>query len=143
LRGRRGPRPGRGRETTAHALLDREALCLRNGQSRGGPSGADLRRPRLHARVRGRAFLPRAARRSHLGRDERNPAAHHRPRPAEARPRRPVTRTTLRARSRFLIAAVFTVAVLAGCGRDATESRPGGGRNVLNIYNWSDYVAPD
>src|SRR5690606_12178311 len=99
--------------------------------------------PRLHARVRGRAFLPRAARRSHLGRDERNPAAHHRPRPAEARPRRPVTRTTLRARSRFLIAAVFTVAVLAGCGRDATESRPGGGRNVLNIYNWSDYVAPD
>ncbi len=51
----------------------------------------------LHARLRGRPLLPGAARRPDLGGHERDPAADHRPRPAQAR-RRTVPRLGVVAR---------------------------------------------
>src|SRR5262249_22298892 len=63
-----------------------QALRLGDGQPRRRPRGADLRRPRLYARERRRALLPRAARRPHLGRHQRDPAPDHRQRPLQARP---------------------------------------------------------
>ncbi len=58
----------------------------------GWPTGrCRLRRPRLHARERGRALLPGAAGRQDLGGDLGDPAGHHR-RPARQARREPADR---------------------------------------------------
>ena len=62
---------------------DGEAVRLRDGRPRRGPGGPDLRRSRLHDREPGRALLPRAQGRPHLGGNERDSAHHRRPRPSE------------------------------------------------------------
>ena len=69
---------GRRSQDAACPLLDGQALRLGNGLAGGRPGGADLRRPRLHARKCRRAVPARTARRPHLGRHQRDPAPHHR-----------------------------------------------------------------
>ena len=76
----------RDRSQTAPRRSERgQALLLRDRRARGRPCGADLRRPRLHARVRGRAALARAARRPDLGGHERDPATRRHERAPQAR----------------------------------------------------------
>jgi alkylation response protein AidB-like acyl-CoA dehydrogenase len=72
-----GPRQG----LDGEAVRERGRLPLRR------PRPPDLRRPRLHAHERGRALLPRAARRPHLGGDQRDPATDHCPRAGAPRGR--------------------------------------------------------
>lgn len=40
-------------------------------------------------------------------------------------------------------ALVLLIAVAAACSQGGTTDHRATGRNVLNVYNWSDYVAPD
>ena len=78
------------------AGLDRKALhgqasmaklyCSEMAGPGRRPGGADLRRPRLHARERRRADVPRAARRADLGGRQRDSADHHRTPADAARP---------------------------------------------------------
>jgi alkylation response protein AidB-like acyl-CoA dehydrogenase len=79
LRDRPRHRRQRRREGVARAVLDGQALRLGNGGPGRRPRRPGVRRPRLHARERGRALLPRAPRRADLGRHQRNPAHDHRP----------------------------------------------------------------
>ncbi|HLT90892.1 MAG TPA: polyamine ABC transporter substrate-binding protein [Woeseiaceae bacterium] len=75
------------------------------------------------------------------GRDTSSPR-RHRPgqRHAPSMPSR-LAACTLRAPVAVLLA--LSMLCSASCSRgDTTEQRPAG-RNVLNVYNWSDYVAPD
>src|SRR6185369_8076305 len=65
----------------------REALRLGGGVALRRPGRPGLRRPRLHARVPGRALPPRAPRRPDLGGHLRDPAADRRPSAREARRR--------------------------------------------------------
>ena len=83
-RGTRLRHPGRPQDR-AREGLDGQALRLRDGGPRGRSRSADLWGARLHAREPCRPVLPRAPGRPHLGGNERDPAPHHRPRPAEAR----------------------------------------------------------
>ena len=62
----------------AHPVLHGQALRLGDGRPGGRPLRPDLRRPRLHARERGRALLPRAPGGEDLGRDLRGPTLDHR-----------------------------------------------------------------
>ena len=80
-----------GRQGPARPVLDGQAVRLRDGRPGGRPGGADLRRPRLHARERGRAVLPGAAGGQDLGRHLGDPAGDHR-RPARQAGRRPADR---------------------------------------------------
>ena len=78
---RRGHRP----QDAARPGLDGQAVLLGDGGQGGRPRGADLRRPRLHARERRRADVPRAARRANLGGRQRDSAHHCRPSADDAR----------------------------------------------------------
>jgi hypothetical protein len=68
LRNGQGHRRRRRSEGPAHPVLDGQALRLRDGRPGGRPLRPDLRGPRLHARERGRALLPRATGGADLGR---------------------------------------------------------------------------
>ena len=85
----RGIDHGARREGIARAVLDGQALQLGDGGPGRRPRGPGVRRPRLHARERGRALLPRAPRRADLGRHQRDPAHDHRPPDDQTHPRRP------------------------------------------------------
>ena len=86
LRDRPRHRPGRRRQGRSRPVLDGQALLLGDGRPGRRPRGAGLRRPRLHARERGRALLPRAPGRADLGGHQRGPARDHRRPDGQARP---------------------------------------------------------
>ena len=67
-----GPRP----QDPARPGVDGQAVLLGDGRAGRGPCRAGVRRPRLHARERRRANVSRAARRTHLGRSQRDPTDH-------------------------------------------------------------------
>ena len=66
-------------KVAARPVLDGQAVRLGDGRPGRRPRGAGLRRPRLHARERRRAVLPRAAGRADLGGHQRDPARRSSP----------------------------------------------------------------
>ena len=85
LRDRARDRRRRGPQGAPRPRLDDQAALLGDGRPHRRPRGAGLRRPRLHARERRRADVPRAAGRADLGGRLGDPAGHRRAAAAQTR----------------------------------------------------------
>lgn len=75
----------RGRLHIAAVCVGVAERLIADGRPRRGPRGADLRRRRLYRGLRHRAAVPRCSPVPHLRGHQPDPAAHHRPRDAQAR----------------------------------------------------------
>src|SRR5210317_742852 len=71
-----------------------------------------------------------------MGRHERDTTAYNRSIAFEARPGRHVTKTRL-----TLVSYLAAAAVLGACSD--TSNQDTSGQNVVNVYNWADYIDPD